>query len=303
MINFLSLRKPHFLLLAISLVLGTVGLSGCGQTSPTADSTSGYGPSPTQSSTLDKITSADKVVIGIKTDYAPFGFIDKDGKNAGLEIDIARQIGQSLLGSEDKVEFVPVVAANRIDFLKQGKVDVVIATMTDTEERRKVIDFSAGTGLLTRKDSGISQWEDLKGKTVCGIQGSFYNKELSERGITMSNFPGTAEAYKALQEGRCIGFAYDDSALVGKLLEADWAKDWHSPLPSILPQPWGIGVRKGDNKFLARLNEIILKMEADGMIVAEEKKWQIPPTEYAQQRQERAQKLLKTGDVPTEPSN
>lgn len=295
MVKFFSLAKSYLCPLAIAMALGA-----CNQNPSPPDQ--GAESSPT----LAKITKADKLAIGVKTDYAPFGFIDEEGNNAGLEIDIARHVGESLLGSEDKVEFVPVVAANRIDFLKQGKVDVVIATMTDTEERREVIDFSenyyaAGTGLLTRKDSGITSWEDLEGKTVCGIQGSFYNKELSERGITMSNFPGTAEAYKALQEGRCIGFAYDDSALVGKLLEPDWAQDWHLPLPSILAQPWGMGVRKGDGEFLAKLNEIILTMEAEGLVVAGEKKWQIPPTEYVQQRQQRAQELQKN-DSASPPS-
>ncbi|AKG24803.1 hypothetical protein IJ00_22900 [Calothrix sp. 336/3] len=254
-------------------------MTGCGQQS--GDTTA--------KGTLEKIKQRDKIVIGVKTDYTPFGFIDKNGKNAGLEVDIANYIAKELLGSESKVEFVSVVAANRIEFLKQGKIDLVIATMTDTPERRKVIDFSenyysAGTGLLTRKDSGIKSWDNLKGKKVCGIQGSFYNKELIERGIQMANFPGTAEAYKALQEGRCVGFAYDDSALIGKLLEPNWSKDWHQPLPPILPQGWGMGIRKGDTKFLESVNQTILKMEAAGFIVAAEKKWKIPATDYAKKR-------------------
>ena len=245
---------------------------------------------------LAKIKNRDKIIIGVKTDYVPFGFIDKQGKNAGLEIDIARYISTELLESADKVEFVPVVASNRIEFLQQGKVDLLIATMNDTEKRRQVIDFSenyyaSGTGLLTRKDSGISSWDDLKDKKVCGIQGSFYNKELTEMGIEMVNFPGTAEAYTALKDGRCVGFAYDDSGLVGKLLEPKWSKDWHQAVPVILVQPWGMGIRKGDSQFLEAVNQAILKMEAEGFIVASEQKWKIPATEYAQQRMEKAKQL------------
>ena len=245
---------------------------------------------------LTKIKNRDKIIIGVKTDYVPFGFIDKQGQNAGLEIDIARYISTELLESADKVEFVPVVASNRIEFLQQGKVDLLIATMNDTEKRRQVIDFSenyyaSGTGLLTRKDSGISSWDDLKDKKVCGIQGSFYNKELTEMGIEMVNFPGTAEAYTALKDGRCVGFAYDDSGLVGKLLEPKWSKDWHQAVPVILVQPWGMGIRKGDSQFLEAVNQAILKMEAEGFIVASEQKWKIPATEYAQQRMEKAKQL------------
>ena len=259
------------------------------------------GEAETAGNTLDKIKQRDKIIIGVKTDYTPYGFIDKNGKNAGLEIDIAKYISNEVLGSQDKVEFVPVVAANRIDFLKQGKVDLVIATMTKTPEREKVIDFSeeyysAGTGLLTRKDSGIDEWDDLQGKKVCGIQGSFYNKELTQRGIQMVNFPGTAEAYKALQEKRCIGFAYDNSALVGKLLEPTWVKDWHQPLPPILEAPWGMGIRKNNKAFLDTVNNVIIKMEAEGFIVQGEKRWKIPPTEYTQQRMKQAEEKLTTSN-------
>ena len=278
------LTKKVLNLLAVSGITLTIGITACSN-QDTQESPEG---------TFEKIKENDKIVIGVKTDYAPFGFIDENGQNAGLEIDIARNLTKELLGSEEKVEFVPVVAANRIEFLQQGKVDLVIATMTDTEERREVIDFSenyysAGTGLLTKKDSGIASWDDLKGKKVCGIQGSFYNKDLTERDIEMVNFPGTAEAYKALQEGRCIGFAYDDSALVGKLLEPEWSQDWHQPLNPILEQPWGMGIRKDDEAFLEAVNDEIIQMEAEGFIVEGEKKWKIPATKYAEERMKQAE--------------
>ncbi len=248
-------------------------------------------------STLENIKNRDKIIIGIKTDYVPFGFIDENGENAGLEIDIARYLASEILESQEKIEFVPVVASNRIEFLKQGKIDLVIATMTDTEKRREVIDFSenyyaAGTGLLTRKNNDLSSWDELKGKKVCGIQGSFYNKKLTEMEIEMVNFPNTAEAYTALKDNRCIGFAYDNSAIVGKLLEPEWSENWEQGLPVILVEPWGMGIRKGDSELLEVVNKTILKMESEGFIVEGEKKWNIPSTEYAQERMKRAQELV-----------
>lgn len=279
--NTIKIKKGKFRkgLLFVAIAIGLI-VSAC---------SNGGGEGETAGNTLDSIKKSDTITIGVKTDYIPYGFIDKNGKNAGLEIDIAKYITNELLGSQEKVEFVPVTAANRIDFLKQGKIDLVIATMTKTPEREEIVDFSeeyysAGTGLLTRKDSGIKEWDDLQGKKVCGIQGSFYNKELTQRGIDMVNFPGTAEAYKALEERRCIGFAYDNSALVGKLLEPSWQKNWHQPLPVILEQPWGMGLRKNDEAFLDAVNNAIIKMEAEGFVVEGEKKWNIPPTEHAKQR-------------------
>ncbi|NET57965.1 MAG: transporter substrate-binding domain-containing protein [Symploca sp. SIO2E6] len=269
--------------LAVSLLAATLSITAC----------SGSNTGDTAAGILEEIKERDKIVIGVKTDYKPFGFIDSDGQNAGLEIDIARQLTEEILDSEDKVEFVPVVASNRIEFLKQGKIDLVIATMTETEERRQEIDFSEnyysdGAGLLTKKDNDIKAWEDLKGKKVCGVQGAFYNKDLTEMGVEMVNFPGTAEAYKALKDGRCVGFAFDNSALAGKLQDSEWSQDWHQPLEVILEQPWGIGVRKGEEEFLNTVNDAILKMEAEGFIVEGEKQWQIPSTKYAKERMEKA---------------
>ncbi|NEP13759.1 MAG: transporter substrate-binding domain-containing protein [Symploca sp. SIO2C1] len=247
----------------------------------------------TTENTLEEIKGRDKIVIGVKTDYTPFGFIDSDGKNAGLEIDIAHKITEEILDSEEKVEFVPVTTFNRIKFLKEGKVDLVIATMTDTEKRRQEIDFSenyysSGVGLLTKKDNEIQTWEELKGKKVCSIEDAFYNKKLTEMKIEIVNFLRTSEAYKSLKEGRCIGFAYDESGVVAKLQEPEWSQNWHQPLEPILQTSWGMGVRKGDDQFLTTVNDAIFKMEAEGFIVEGENKWNIPPTEYVEKRMEQA---------------
>ncbi len=100
----------------------------------------------------------------------------------------------------------------------------MIATMSDTPERRKIVDiiepdyYASGTSVLTRKSEHVTSWEQLKSKRVCLIQGSFYNKALQEKyGVDRVAFPGTAEAYAALRNGNCVAFAYDDTAIVGEL--------------------------------------------------------------------------------------
>src|SRR5213075_1406290 len=101
-------------------------------------------------------------------------------------------------------ELTPVVASNRIQFLQQGKIDLMIATMSDTPERRKIVDivdpdyYASGTNVMAKKSAGIMSWESLKGQKVCLIQGAFYNKELEEKdGVEGFAFPGTAEARSA----------------------------------------------------------------------------------------------------------
>src|SRR3546814_7997489 len=103
-------------------------------------------------------------------------------------------------------------------FLQQGKIDLLIATMSDTEERRKVVMavdpnyYSSGTNILASKKYGFKKWEDLKGKPVCGIQGAFYNRKTQQEfGAKIVAFKGTAEVYNALKAGRCVAFVRSEA--------------------------------------------------------------------------------------------
>jgi polar amino acid transport system substrate-binding protein len=86
--------------------------------------------------TFDDIKARGKLVVGGKADYKPFGFRQPDGSVVGLSVDLANEMAKAL-GVE--LELVPTTAANMLEFLQQGKVDVIIAAMNDTPERRKVV--------------------------------------------------------------------------------------------------------------------------------------------------------------------
>ncbi|MEQ1805626.1 MAG: transporter substrate-binding domain-containing protein, partial [Burkholderiaceae bacterium] len=107
-----------------------------------------------QADTLADIKQKGVLVVGSKADYRPFGFLDPAGKIVGFEPDLAADIARRL---GVKLELVPVVASNRIQFLQQGKIDLMIATTSDTVERRKVVDFvdpnyyGSGTNVLAPK--------------------------------------------------------------------------------------------------------------------------------------------------------
>ena len=87
---------------------------------------------------LDDVKKKGVLVVGTKADYRPFGFLDPSGKIVGFEPDLAADIAKRL---GVKLELIPVVASNRIQFLQQGKIDMMLATMSDTPERRKIIDI------------------------------------------------------------------------------------------------------------------------------------------------------------------
>src|SRR3546814_758409 len=173
---------------------------------------------------IDDIRKRGKLIVGVKADYAPYGYLSSDGKVVGLEPDLAQDVADTLgVG----LELVPVVSSNRMQFLEQGKIDLMIATMTDTAERRGVVDiidpnhYSSGTNILSK--GNFAKWEDLKGVPVCGIQGAHYNRKTSEEfGAEIVAFKGTAEALTALKQNRCAAFVYDDAFIVSRLGEADW---------------------------------------------------------------------------------
>src|SRR5258708_38103719 len=124
---------------------------------------------------IQDIKAKSVLVVGTKADYRPFGFLDPSGKIVGFEPDLAADVAKRL---GVKLELVPVVASNRIQFLQQGKIDMMIATMSDTPERRKIVDiiepnyYGSGTNILAPKTAGLKSWEGLRGKKVCLIQGA-----------------------------------------------------------------------------------------------------------------------------------
>src|SRR6266480_2188368 len=221
---------------------------------------------------LEDVKKKGVLTVGSKADYRPFGYLDPSGKIIGFEPDLAADVAKRL---GVKLELTPVVASNRIQFLQQGKIDLMIATMSDTPERRKTVDivepdyYASGTNVMAKK--------------VCLIQGSFYNKELQEKyGIEGVAFPGTAEAYSALRNGNCVAFAYDDTAIVGELQKPEWS-DYDMPLESILPQPWGLAVKTGEKAFSDFMSKTIADWHKTGFIQQLEKKHGIKPTKFAQE--------------------
>jgi polar amino acid transport system substrate-binding protein len=225
------------------------------------------------------------LVVGTKADYRPFGYLDPSGKIVGLEPDLAADVAKRL---GVKLELVPVVASNRIQFLQQGRIDLMIATTSDTPERRKTLDFvdpnyyGSGTNVLAPKSARLTSWADLKGKKVCLIQGAFYNKELQEKyGVDGVAFPGTAESYAALRNGNCVAFAYDDTAIVGEMLKPEWSA-YEMPLDTILFVPWGIGVKQGEKNMVDFMAQTTTDWHKTGFIQALEKKWGVKPTKFAQ---------------------
>lgn len=246
--------------------------------------------------TLDDIIAKGKIVVGVKADYAPWGMRDAAGNVVGMEIDMVRDFAKRIgeqAGKNIDVELVVVVSSNRMQFLEQGKIDVMIATMSDKPERRKVVGtvqpnyYSSGVAIFAHKDSGITSWETVKGKKICGIQGAWYNKDHGlKRGAEIVAFKGVPEVEAALLDGRCVGWLYDDSAFVPrKVNDPDKWKDYAIATSVVDDVPWGAAVRREDlHKPIGKaLSNAIIDWHKDGTIIALENKWGIPKTQWPEE--------------------
>ncbi len=231
---------------------------------------------PAHADALQNIKAKGVLAVGVKADYPPFGYRAPNGDIIGIEPDLARDVAKRL---GVKLQLVPVVAANRMQFLEQGKIDLLIATMTDTPERARVIAivkpdyYASGYNLMLPKSVKLTAWNELRGKPVCAIQGAYYNKQVAEKfGVQVIAFTGVAEALTALKQGRCIGFLYDDTAIGGQLLKPEWST-YAMPLESQDAEPWGLAVRKGETSFYDFMAKTVADWHKTGSILALESKY------------------------------
>ena len=118
---------------------------------------------------IEKIKKRGVLKVGVFTDKPPFGFINEKNENDGFDIALAKQFAKDLLGDENKIEFVPVEAASRVPFLQSDKVDIIMANMTVTPDREKVVDFAnpymkVAIQILGNDKDNVKSVNDLKGK-------------------------------------------------------------------------------------------------------------------------------------------
>jgi polar amino acid transport system substrate-binding protein len=236
--------------------------------------------------TLEKIKERGKIVVGVKADYKPFGFRDPSGKIIGLEPDLAQDVADAL---GVKLELEPVVSSNRMQFLQQGKIDLMIATMNDKPDRRQIVGiiepsyYASGVNVLAPKKANLKTWEQLKGQKVCAIQGAWYNKPVAEKyGADIVAFKGTAESETALVQGNCVAWMYDDTAFAERLEDkAKWG-EYEMPLNTILDEPWGLAVPlpERDKAFGRFMAGMVFEWHRSGKIAELEKKWKLPTAPF-----------------------
>lgn len=229
--------------------------------------------------TYDAIMKRGHVIIGVKTDTKPFGYIDEKGEIVGLDIDLAKAVAKYLLRDEKKLKLVSVTPSDRLIKLTTGEVDMVIATMTITPQRMDLIDFShsyfiAGQTVMTLANSNIGTISDLANKNVGVIFGTTAEKNLRILLPTAKVFgyKTYSDAYEGLKDGTIDAITADDTILRNYTLNNKSVK--------VLPkryskEPYAIGIRKGkENKILLeKVNYLIKSMITSNSINRLYAKW------------------------------
>jgi general L-amino acid transport system substrate-binding protein len=229
--------------------------------------------------TLDAIKQRDQVICGINTGLAGFGVADSQGKWSGLDVDICRAIAAAVLGSAEKVKFVPLSAPQRFTALQSGEIDILSRNTTFSLTRdaslglhQTAVTFFDGQGFMVPIKSNIKSAKQLKGASVCVQSGTTTEKNLTD--FSKANkleikpivFEKLEAANAAYFSGRCKAYTTDASGLASiRSREAKDPKD-HLILPELISkEPLGPMVRRGDDEWLA-----VAKWVIYGLIEAEE---------------------------------
>jgi polar amino acid transport system substrate-binding protein len=237
---------------------------------------------------LQEIQASGIIRIGVKTDFPPFGMLNSEGKPIGFEIDMAEKLARHL-GVRASIHNVN--SENRFQILEQGTVDLLIATVGVTVERRNQATaieppyYGAGVSVIMPKSVHMDSWQQLRGQNLCALQGAYFNRPVSKRYfVNLQLYRSVRDAKLALKSGHCIGYLYTDVAIHSYLLEPEW-QDFHTPLPSTFITPWAIFIRKEmkGSALEYTLGDLVAQWHREGMLADLAKKWSIPQHESLQQ--------------------
>jgi ABC-type amino acid transport substrate-binding protein len=279
------------LLLGLALLAGACGEdeeeqpAGGGDASEPAAQVEQFPPN----TTMGRIQEAGEIKIGVKYDVPPFGFQNpQSGEVEGFDVDLGRAVAEKL-GVEPN--FIEAISDNRIPFLQDGTVDLVLSTMTINAERDQEIDFSdpyyiARGRILVPSGSDIAGVEDLAGKRVCTALGSTYEETIREQApdANLRLVDSYSECLELVQNGAVDAVSTDDVILTGMIIQDDTLQLVDAePLTT---EPYGAGIKEGDKELQEFVNGVIEEYKSDGRWADAYQKWvgqytnepQEPPT-------------------------
>ena len=228
---------------------------------------------PVLADSLSDIKKSGVVRFGVKADVKPWAYTTSAGKPIGFEIDMAKVLAKRL-GA--KPEFITVTSANRIQYLKQGRIDITLATMSNTAKRRKIVRmiepnyYGYATNLMAPAGSKFKTWPDLKGAVLCAVNGAIYNKWVAQKyDAEVKAFKGPPEVIAAMKQNQCEGFIYSDQ-IMRIMLDTDAElKGYVVALEPVNTDFWAIAVNldSEDDSLAAALSESISAIHKSGKML------------------------------------
>ncbi len=214
------------------------------------------GAAKTTARSVEEIKKSGKVIIAVFSDKKPFGYVDENGAYQGYDVYFGNRIAQDL---GVKPEYVSVEAANRVEYLVTGKVDIVLANFTRTPERAEKVDFAlpymkVALGVVSPEKDLITAPEQLNGKILIVSKGTTAETYFTEKypGVQLLKFDQYSEAYNALLDGRGAGLSTDNTEVLAWALENPGFKvgiESLGSLDAIAP-----AVQKGNTELLDWIN-------------------------------------------------
>ena len=283
------------LLAALSLLL--LAGAGCNsdrddyvviQTTPAVPASSAAVPAapvaPATQGALARIMAAQVLRIGVREDAPPFGFKDKEDRPQGFDIDLGFRIARAL-----KVQpvYVTVTSQNRIEKLKNGEIDIIIATLTATRHRAKEIDFSMPyfqdqQGLLVAAASPIQSYRDLSGKKVASAVGSTSIENLKVVAPDSQIVPVNSmkDAFEKLKKGEVDAITGDGMTLRALDYGSEDPKAYRLAGEGFSVEPYVIGLPQNDSQFRSQIDDLLTELWTNGIWTRVYNKWLGPETPY-----------------------
>lgn len=210
----------------------------------------------------------DTLIVGMELAYPPFEMTDEKGAPKGVSVDLANELGKAL---GKRIAIQNTAFDGLIPALKTGKIDLIISSMTITDERRQSVDFSdpylsTGLCLLVGKTSPVNSIPDLDkpGITVAvkkGTTGHIYaTRNLKNAKVLVLD--KEAAAVLEVVQGKADAFIYDQMSTY-----SNWKKNQETTRALLNPfqqEKWGIALRKGDGQLKEQINRFLATFRAQG---------------------------------------
>jgi polar amino acid transport system substrate-binding protein len=244
----------------------------------------GAGTAP-HSPTLDAVRKSGVLRVGVKTDFKPFNYLDAHGEVVGFESDVAALVAERL---GVRLKKVRITTENRFQKLALGEVDILIATVADTPERRKsgaAVEpgyAETSVNVLFGPGHAVDDWGKIRNRTACAVQGSYFNKPMSERYLLkLQTYKTVRDALLALRDDQCSGFLYATAVLQNTLKLPEWS-GYSMPLANAQVKPMSIFIASAERgtELDVVLGDIVAGLHRNGWLLEESRKWGITSNEW-----------------------